>query len=363
MTVHGGNIYEHEGCLDFSANINPLGMPKSVVEAAKLGVEASIHYPDVKAVKLIRGIAEKEQVNKEMVLCGNGAAELIFSIVRTIKPKQALLLAPTFAEYEQALVSESCSILYYKLNKQDFQIREDILNQINDEIDIVFLCNPNNPTGKRTDRELLRKIAIRCQESSCMLVIDECFLEFTKNEEEFTMVPYLLEFPNIFILKAFTKIYAMPGLRLGYGISADQELLKKMKDGMQPWNLSVPAQFAGVAALKEGEYVKHTKEYIKKERDFLYKGLRELADQVFYGEANYLFFQAEKGLKEKMLTKNILIRDCSNYKELCDGYYRIAVRTREENEAFLKAFREIKALKREKKSRPSNPRRNRKRVR
>ncbi|MBE5961377.1 MAG: threonine-phosphate decarboxylase [Lachnospiraceae bacterium] len=344
MTVHGGNIYEYEGCLDFSANINPLGMPESVVEAAKRGVEASIHYPDVKADKLIRGIAEKEQTDPQWILCGNGAAELIFSVVRAVQPKQALLLAPTFAEYEQALVSEECKVSYYKLNEQDFQVKEDIINQISHDTDIVFLCNPNNPTGKRTKRELLLKIAEKCKECFCMLIIDECFLEFTEQEEEFTMVPYLVQFPNLFILKAFTKIYAMPGLRLGYGITSNTSLLSRMKSGMQPWNLSVPAQFAGIAALKETEYVKQTKEYIKAEREFLYQGLMKLADQAFYGEANYLFFRSEEGLKEKMIKKNILIRDCSNYEGLSKGYYRVAVRTRKENEAFLKAFSQIRGF-------------------
>lgn len=342
MTVHGGNIYEHEGCLDFSANINPLGMPESVVEAAKRGVEASIHYPDVKADRLIRGIAEKEQTDPDWILCGNGAAELIFSVVRALKPKQALLLAPTFAEYEQALVSEACKVSYYRLNQQDFQIKEDILTQINHTTDIVFLCNPNNPTGKRTKRNLLLKIAEKCKQCSCMLIIDECFLEFTEQEEDFTVVPYLKEFPNLFVLKAFTKIYAMPGLRLGYGITSDTVLHSRMKSGMQPWNLSVPAQFAGVAALNETEYVKQTKEYIKAEREFLYQGLMKFADQAFFGEANYLFFKSEEDLKEKMLEKNILIRDCSNYEGLSKGYYRIAVRTHKENEAFLKAFSQIK---------------------
>lgn len=340
--IHGGDIYSHPGVLDFSANCNPFGTPAGVKRAAAEALEEVCHYPDVECRELRRALFEAEGVPCEQIICGNGAADLIFGLVLAKKPRKALLLAPTFAEYEQALASVDCEIAYYELKEErGFVPGEELLSFITEETELVFFCNPNNPTGVLSDRGFVRGLADRCRECGAFLVVDECFLDFVEREEAYTMKPFLNEYPNLFLVKAFTKKYAMAGLRIGYGLCSNAGFLKKMRAVMQPWNVSVVAERAAVAALTEEAYVKDTMERIKKEREYLLGELDSLGLKVYGSKANYLFFRGEAGLWEKCMKRGIQLRDCSNYEGLSEGFYRAAVRTREENEELLRVLREI----------------------
>lgn len=338
--VHGGDIYSKSYRLDFSTNINPFGIPDSVKQAAINGIESSIYYPDVQCRKLRNAIAKKEHISPDWIICGNGAAELLFSLVAAKKPKKALLVAPGFAEYEQALKTVNCTIGYYELTKErGFLLGEDYLDALEQQIDIVFLCNPNNPTGLLIPPALLEKIVDICNTKQIFLVLDECFLEFISDEFLNPQKKHLPKMQNLFLLKAFTKMYGMPGLRLGYGLCSDEMLLAHMKQITQPWNVSVPAQFAGIAACEESVFVEETREYIKSERAYLAEELKQLHFKVYDSQANYLFFEAPENLYEVCNHEGILIRDCSNYRGLTRGYYRIAVKSREENEELIRIFK------------------------
>ena len=222
--THGGDIYTYKEmfkreALDYSANINPLGMPRGVKEALIESIDSWANYPDPLCRKLKYDLAENEKVDNEYIILGNGAADIIFRLVYALKPKKAIVLAPTFSEYEEALTSVECKVQYHYLKEEDgFLLRDDFIECISDEIDMVFICNPNNPTGELVSIELLEKILKRCREKDVMLVMDECFNDFIEEPERYTMKNYLKENKNLFILKAFTKIYAMAGLRLGYGL-------------------------------------------------------------------------------------------------------------------------------------------------
>ncbi|MBQ5676749.1 MAG: aminotransferase class I/II-fold pyridoxal phosphate-dependent enzyme [Lachnospiraceae bacterium] len=339
IQVHGGDIYSKAYRLDFSTNINPFGMPESLKQAAIKGINASIHYPDVQCRELINAIAKKEEIPSDWIICGNGAAELLFSLVSAKKPQKALLVSPGFAEYEQALKTVNCHIRYYELSKErGFLLGEDYLESLQQDLDIVFLCNPNNPTGLLIPTELLKKIVDICKEKQIFLVLDECFLEFVSDELMNPQKKLLKEMPNLFILKAFTKMYGMPGLRLGYGLCSDIPLLEQMHQMTQPWNVSVPAQFAGAAACKEIDFVAKTKTYIAQEREYLSNELKRLKFTVYDSQANYIFFEAPKNLWDLCEKENILIRDCSNYRGLTKGYYRIAIKTRQENEELIRVL-------------------------
>lgn len=332
MHKHGGDIYTHSNSLDFSANINMFGTPENVIKAACEGISLSAQYPDTECRELIEAIAEYEGVEKEKIICGNGAADLIFSIVIATRPRTALLLAPSFYEYEQALnIFEECTIKYEELVEEfNFELKDTVLGQINDELDIVFLCNPNNPTGNLINHILLLQIVEKCKHHDVLLVLDECFLNMVSNGEDLSLKNYL-DNNNVFILKAFTKMYAMAGIRLGYGISSNQELLTKMKRVTQPWNVSIPAQYAGIAALKENHIVKQFTEALEIERKYLLEEFTKLKIKYYGSNANYIFFQADTDLYDKCLHHGILIRDCSNYNGLVKGYYRIAIRNHIEN--------------------------------
>lgn len=340
--IHGGNVYQYKNCVDFSANCNPLGTPESVKNAIIESLSHINDYPQVGCAPLKEAIAQYEGVKTSEVICGNGAAELIFSLCRALKPKKALLPAPTFAEYEQALTSVGCSCSHFFLKEeQNFSMDDSFLKEISKEFNIIFLCNPNNPTGILTERDFLMEILKKCSEHSVFLVVDECFLDFIKEPESYTLKEVLKEYPNLFLLKAFTKRYAMAGVRLGYGLTANQELLEKMESVTQPWNVSSLAQAAGLAALKETEYVEKGRETVFREQEFLKREMEAINFHVFPSEANYIFFKGERNLFEKCVEKGILIRDCSNYPGLEAGYFRIAVKSHEDNKRLLRVLKEI----------------------
>lgn len=337
--IHGGDVYRNPDCIDFSANINPLGPPDSVKEAVAACVNDIAHYPDVQCRTLKRRLGRAEQVEEEKLIIGNGAAELIFALGYTLRPKRAILPQPTFAEYEQALLAAGCEVFHYPLSEETgFRLTEDFLQALTGETDIVFLCNPNNPTGVLTERELLIQILERCKEKQIFLVVDECFLDFVEEPEAFELKDMTDQYPNLFLLKAFTKRYAIPGLRLGYGICQNKELLGKMEQAVQPWNVSVPAQAAGIAALGEDAYVKRAKALIREEKAYLREELTRLGMKCYASEANYIFFRGEKGLYEGCRRQGILIRDCQNYPGISEGFYRVAVRTRNENKKLIEGI-------------------------
>lgn len=343
VNVHGGDIYTHKGVIDFSANINPLGIAPSVLKAAKDSLEGVMNYPDVTCRTLRRALSEKESISEDFIICGNGAAELIFNLVLAVRPKKALLVMPSFAEYEQALGQLEAEVCFYKLHEEKgFCLEEDYLDDLKADIDMAFLCNPNNPTGKTIAPNLLERIIDKCEENHILLVLDECFNDFLDKPDKESMKHKVIHRKQLFILKAFTKMYAMAGLRLGYGLCSNAALLEKMYRLRQPWSVSIPAQAAGVAALKETELPIMTRAYIKAEREKLCAALKSLDITYYKPEANYIFIKTSPHLKEDLLKQNILIRDCSNYPGLELGYYRIAVKGKEDNEKLIQALKALK---------------------
>lgn len=346
--VHGGDIYSDElnlyPVLDFSANINPLGLPPAVKTAAIAAIEQCVHYPDPLCRELCSAIADHEEITAEQVICGNGAADLIFRLVLALQPKHSVVLAPTFAEYEQALSTVGCKIHQHFLSQEnDFMLTDSILDTLTPNIDILFLCNPNNPTGQLAEPQLLMKIHETCMNNNIFLVIDECFNDFLDDPKKHTMKGMISQNPQLFILKAFTKIYAMAGLRLGYGISANPQLLQKMFCCGQPWSVSIPAQAAGIQALKETQYLQKTAELISQERTYLIDQFTKMGLHVIGSKANYIFFRAAgyENLREQLLKHRILIRSCQNYAGLDASYYRVAVRSHAENQILADALKEI----------------------
>lgn len=346
--IHGGDCEGYiletgKMPLDFSANCNPLGTPDGVIKAVCDSAKKAAAYPDPLCRRLVRALAESEGVSENSLLCGAGAADIIFRLAAALKPKKALVTAPTFAEYELALNTVGCETEHYFLKKENgFALGEDFAERITPETDIVFVCNPNNPTGNITERPLLEAILERCSKTGTLLVLDECFNDFLDEPEKYTFKDKIGENKNLLILKAFTKLYGMAGIRLGYCLCGDSELIEKMREAGQPWGVSSLAQEAGIAALSEKEYVARTKALIKEERKRLKEALSCLGAEVFGGEANYIFFKCKVyDLAAKMRSEGVLIRDCSNYCGLEKGYFRIAVRTREENDRLLETLEKI----------------------
>lgn len=344
--THGGDWagYEMEyGTLplDFSANTSPLGLPLGVKAAVIDSLEYTDRYPDPRCRKLTAKLAEYYEAPPESVLCGNGAADLIDRLALALRPRQALVTAPTFGEYAVALERVGCQVQAFPLRQENgFRLTEDFLDWISPETDVVFLCEPNNPTGVTTPRRLLERVLERCRAANALLVVDECFGDFLDHQEVHTMVPMLEE--HLLILKAFTKFYAMAGLRLGYCLSGNRALLDAMTQAGQPWSVSTPAQAAGMAALDEADYALQLRELIQTQRPRLAEALAALGCAVVPGEANYLlFFCPVLELETKLRQRGILIRNCANYVGLCPGWYRVAVRTEPENLRLVAALEEV----------------------
>ncbi|MDD5945557.1 MAG: histidinol-phosphate transaminase [Clostridia bacterium] len=341
--VHGGDIYSYERkMLDFSANISPLGIQPEIIEAISKSYINADKYPDTEYKKLRQSIAEMENTDAKNIVCGNGAAEIIFDTVHAVKPKTVLLTAPSFAEYEKAADTVNCRKVFYTLKEENgFALYEDYLKLITDDTDMLFLCTPNNPTGRCVSDDMVFRILDKCRKTGTLAVIDECFLDFVKGGREMSALKYIDSYKNLLIVKAFTKMFAIPGIRLGYGVCSDRELIDKIYSTRQPWNISCTAEAAGEAAcLIADRVIKETADYIEHERDFICGRLEALGIKYYTASANFILFRAFEGLKELMADKGVLIRSCSNYRGLDGSYYRTAVKGHEDNIKMLAALEE-----------------------
>ena len=345
--THGGNIYKkarelhikEEDILDFSSNLSPLGIPDGVRKRLIRSVDGMIHYPDPDCEELKKAIAEYEGVKSEQILCGNGGADLLFRLAFGCKPRKVLLPVPAFVEYEEALRAADAEIVYHNMD-EDLRLKEDVLEAMKEDQDLLVICNPNNPTGLLTDRTLIRKILKKAEKLKIRVLLDECFLDLFPGEEDYTLKHELEAFPNLIILKSFTKMYAIPGVRLGYLLSSDKTVLERASGCGQAWSVSHFAQEAGIAALQETEYRQKTIDMIGQENKFMKEALRKLPVRLYDGVVNYLFFRVpgDKTLDRRLEQYGIMIRNCSNYQNLSEDYFRVAVRTHDENVRLLEAL-------------------------
>lgn len=328
---HGGDIYGREIKYDFSANLNPLGMPESVKKAAAAACAESGAYPDPHCRELVRKLAETEGFPEENIVCGNGADDLIYRAIHALKPKRAVIAAPTFSEYAKALSEVGCFVSEYA--------PEEIPGAITDNTDMLILCNPNNPTGQLIPEEMLKAVCGRCAGNGMVFLCDECFIDLCENGENRSVKRFMNE--NTMILKAFTKTYAMAGLRLGYALSGNAELAARVRNSGQFWSVSAPAQAAGIAALDEREYVNNARQIISGQREYLSGQLKRCGFTVCPSDADFILFRCDLPLDEMLLNEGILIRSCANYSGLGEGYFRIAVRLHEENEKLVRAIEKV----------------------
>lgn len=337
---HGGDTYAGQPvALDVSANINPLGMPAGIRMALANSLESFQRYPDPACRELRKALAGLHGLSPDQVLCGNGAADLIFRLCACIRPQNALVTAPTFSEYERAILAHGGQVRFHFLKEErHFDLDDSILHAITKEVGLVFLCSPNNPTGRLIAADLLEKIAQHCESQRTILLLDECFIDFTGG---ISMISRLKRYPCLLILRAFTKMYAMAGLRLGYLLASDSNLLERIAGFGATWSVSGPAQTAGLAALREEGWAEKTRAMIREERAFLEAALLAMHLEVIPGSANYLLIKSEKPLHAPLLEKGVLVRDCSNYSGLDSRFIRVGIQTRQNNQRLLATLREV----------------------
>lgn len=351
QAIHGGNVYEMgqklkvnpTQLLDYSANLNPFGTPKTIVDEISQAKLAIMAYPDPDCVALVEAIGKEQKINPAYILCGNGGADLIYRIAYGLKPKKVLIVEPTFAEYEEGIRQVDAQVDYYQLDKESLQIEEDVVWQMKDDYDVMFLCNPNNPTGQVCNLVVMEQILKRSCEANITLVVDECFNDFITDGQQYSVMDKLEKYSNVLVLRSFTKMYHIPGIRLGYVACANAEILSAIRLAGQTWSVNGLAQLAGIQALMLGQsYVDKTTAYIDCQRAYLMEELRNLGCKVWESKVNYLLFYSEDSeLQEKLLKKRIMIRKCDNYPGLDNHYYRIAVKGQEDNKYLVASLKEI----------------------
>jgi threonine-phosphate decarboxylase len=337
--------------LDFSANVNPLGTPDSVKQAVRASADVADRYPDPLCRTLrdaIAAHANTTAILPSQIVCGAGAADVIWRVIVASRPQNALIVVPTFSEYAAALNAVGCNVLTHALSETDgFQLTETVLPKLTRNVDMFFLCNPNNPTGLTLERSLLLQILQRCHKNGTLLVMDECFNDFLPDPQAHSLIGKIAEFENLLILKAFTKLYGMAGIRLGYGISSNTALLEHIRLAGQPWAVSAAAQSAGIYALDESDFVTRTRTLLADEKAFLLTELAafnaqypaNVAIEIIGSAANYIFFKCtNEYLAAELRQAGILIRDCSNFEGLGRGYFRIAVKAHADNVKLISAL-------------------------
>lgn len=340
-SVHGGDIYRNNVELDYSVNINPIGIDSKIKTRINMSLDELVHYPDPDQMRLKAKLAKKFDLFPDNIVCGNGASELFLAIVHALKPSKIVCPVPSFYGYERAAWAAGAELRCYQLKEEnDFELDEGIIKLLKPSVDILFLTNPNNPVGNRIDPFLMEDILAACKENNIWVVLDECFIEFL-GHSQYDVKERLMKYQNLMIVRAFTKYFAIPGIRLGYMMSLNENLLNKIRLNLPEWNVSVLAETAGLAALEcESEY-KNT--YIDNGRERVYLETfikraffeRDKEVRIYKGEANFILLKTDFDLYSKMLENGILIRDCSNFRGLGVGYYRIAVKSREDNSKFI----------------------------
>ncbi|MCR4696525.1 MAG: aminotransferase class I/II-fold pyridoxal phosphate-dependent enzyme [Lachnospiraceae bacterium] len=337
--MHGGDVYNNKVNIDFSVNINPFGVPENVKKAMVEAIDGVGDYPDISQERLKKSCSEMLGVNEEYLLFGNGSSELFMAIANTLRPKKVSIPVPSFYGYEYAFKSVSEDVLFYNLKEEDsYCLTKEFLSVLEKNIDCIILANPNNPTGALTDKDLLKEIFDTCKRKDIRVVLDECFIEFTNEKSALSLID---EYPNLIVIRSFTKIFAIPSVRIGYMICSDKTLVNDVSNHLPEWNVSGIAEAAGCECTKCGEYIIKSRDYVKKEREYLSEQFKKLGIKTYDSSTNYLLIHSEKQLYDLLLEQGILIRDCANFRGLKKGYYRIAIKTHTHNELLIDAIRHI----------------------
>jgi len=353
MSEHGGNSVEiaqqlgiaPEALLDFSANINPLGLSARVKSLITTHLELIERYPDVEYRHLHQALASANHCDVEQVIAGNGATELIYGLVRALSPRSAMLLVPGFAEYRRALAQQGCRVIEYRLEEsQGFQPDQQLLEAVRQQRpDCLFIATPNNPTGLMPDAQLLNELAELCETSQIALIVDEAFIDFLPQGS--SLAARLVHSNYLYLLRSLTKFFAIPGLRLGYLLSGNRATIRHLKDNREPWSINGLASLVGQHLLTDDDYINLSHQYIARQREYLWHALKQFTSLVVWQPtANYLFFKCTHqhiNLKSALLAQRILIRHCENYPGLDSHFYRVAVRREDENRQLIQALSQI----------------------
>lgn len=335
-----------ETVIDFSANINPLGPPATVKDRWNELFSLLADYPDPTAERLTGLLAKKEGVRKEQILVGNGGAELISLVGRLLFGKKALIVQPAFSEYEEACRVNQCEVRYHLMDVDNWELRLDELLVNLREVDAVFLCNPNNPTGMFFPKLTIEVLARECARYGTLLIVDEAFYDFIEGYE--STVSCLRYCENMLILRSMTKMFSIPGIRLGY-LMANETLLAKIRESKPHWSVNAIAMKVGEWCLSESDYVEQTIHLIKQERVRLQSFYRDQAFSYSPSNVNFYLLKDSKVSDQFpffrfLMEKGMIPRHTMNFPGLDGKWLRLAIKGADEHDRLLEVISEWRKL-------------------
>ncbi|WP_297521009.1 histidinol-phosphate transaminase [uncultured Clostridium sp.] len=352
---HGANIFDlcemygvnKNELMDFSSNINPFGSSKKAKDYIIENIDMVSLYPDPEYKKLKNSISAYCNASKENILLGSGATELISSFIETINPKNALLLSPSYSEYEKELNKINCSTdMYFAKEELDFKIdTTDFINKINSKnYDLIIICNPNNPTGFAFDRKDLDELLSK---TDTYIMVDETYIEFT-DMAKFSSTDLIDKFSKLFVIRGTSKFFGTPGIRLGYGLISDKNIFSAMEKSLDLWNVNIFATLMGEIMFTDKDYIEETSKKLKKEREYLLKELNSISSlKVFNTFGNFILCDLKnksltaRELYEKLVKDKIIIRDCASFDGLSEFYFRVCILKPNENKLLIESLKKI----------------------
>lgn len=354
MNSHGANIFEiakNEGIeikdiRDFSSNINPLGPSKKALDELKNNLNLLSSYPDVDYVDLKKSISAYADCKSENIVLGLGSTEILKDAINFFAPKISMILSPCYSEYERELKKISSKIIEYNLEeKNNFKINlDEIIKTINEKkVEFLIFANPNNPTGTILKSKEIEKIL---NETAAKILVDETYIEFT-NKDVYSSTSLTKNYKNLIVVRGTSKFFALPGIRLGYGISSNAELLNFFKEKEILWQINSVAEICGKVMFSDEEYIDEVYEFIRSRRDYFCKEISKIKNlRAFESYGNFILIKILKGinstsLREKLLVDGLVVRDCKSFKNLDNSYFRICILDDDANEKLLKKLKEI----------------------
>ena len=340
--MHGGRLLEFSKSgkkyIDFSASINPYGIDPNLKDILKESIDILVHYPNQDYSEIKALINCKHDASEESIYLGNGANSIIFRLFSIFdKELNICIPTPSFETYRLAAESVSADIVYYDMNR--FKITNEIFNILSDNIDVLVLTNPNNPTGYLIEEELLQRLLEYCKAENIFVLLDECFLEFVEDGEKYSQISNLSKYTNLAILRSLTKLYAFPGLRFGYLFTENKKVIENLNKLTPSWDINTLALEAAKFSLTQDMSQVVLK--IQKEKSILLNNLKSVGIEVFDSKANFLLCRYKKNLSNALLNQGVIVRDCSDYSGMDDTYFRVAVKTNSENMILFENIKEL----------------------
>ncbi|MBI5492695.1 MAG: threonine-phosphate decarboxylase [Deltaproteobacteria bacterium] len=356
--IHGGDIWEASRragkspgeILDFSSSLNPFGLPKKAASAVKDALRYVSPYPDPSSFLLRQALSIFHAIDTNGIVPGNGSTELIYALPRVLRPERALIVEPAFSEYRSSLELSGCRTESLVLREEEgFRLDLDSFGRkVKRGYGAVYIANPSNPTGALIGKETLMEAARLCRKNGAWLIVDEAFMDFC---EDGSVKSSAGREKNLIVLRSMTKFFSMAGLRLGFLI-ANGSTAERFRKSLPPWSVNTLAAYAAMGAVNDRHYIDKTRAWLGAERDFLSGALSGLGLKVFPSSANFLMAKTgstqppANEIRERLLSRGILIRDLSAFKGLGRRYLRVAVRTRQEDKTLINALRQELEVKR-----------------